>query len=272
MMDQLNPVTTGHATVNGIDYHYAVQGKEGAPWVTFSHALANNLSLWDDVAEHLADRFRILRFDHPGHGSSTSVPGPYSFDMLIENAIGLWDALGINRSHWVGLSIGGMLGYGMAARHGDRVLSLTACDSRPDAPPDYADYFQYRIDTARDKGMDALAQSSVERWFTPASVEANTPAVEKVRAMVRATDPVGHEGCCQGLKKLAFGPELAGIAVPTLVLGGELDKGAPVDVLVETAAKIPGAKHVVIPAAGHITVLENPEFFQTTLEEFLDQF
>lgn len=262
-------VFTGMAEVNGIRYNYATQGKDGAPWVTCSHALANNLSLWDDVADALADRYQILRFDHPGHGGSSAIPGPYSFDMLIENAIGLWDALGIKASHWLGLSIGGMLGYGMAARHPDRVISLTACDSRPDAPPDYADYFQYRIDTARDKGMDALAQSSVERWFTPASIEADTPAVIKVRAMVRATDPVGHEGCCEALKLLSFGPELASIKAPTLILGGELDKGAPADVLAETAAKIPGARHVVIPNAGHITALENPEAFQRALDEFL---
>ncbi len=262
-------VSGGQSEINGIRYNYVRQGKDGAPWITFAHALANNLSLWDDVANNLADRFRILRVDHPGHGGSSAIPGPYSFDMLIENAIGLWDALGIEESHWVGLSIGGMMGYGMAARHPGRVLSLTACDSRPDAPPDYADYFQYRIDTARNEGMDALAQSSVERWFTPASIEANTAAVEKVRAMVRATDPVGHEGCCEALKLLSFGPELAAIKAPTLILGGELDKGAPVDVLAETAAKIAGAKHVVIPGAGHITALENPEAFQAALDTFL---
>ncbi len=262
-------ITGGQAEINGISYNYVTQGKDGAPWITFAHALANNLNLWDDVADRLADRYHILRVDHPGHGGSSAIPGPYSFDMLIDNAIGLWDALDIEASHWVGLSIGGMMGYGMAARHPDRVLSLTACDSRPDAPPEYADYFQYRIDTARNKGMDALAESSVERWFTPASIEVNTPAVEKVRAMVRATDPVGHEGCCKALKKLSFGSELGDIKAPTLILGGELDKGAPVDVLAETAAKIPGAKHVVIPDAGHITVLENPEAFQHALDEFL---
>ncbi|MAF47656.1 MAG: alpha/beta fold hydrolase [Rhodospirillales bacterium] len=263
-------MTTGQAEVNGFNYNYAIEGKEGAPWVTLSHALANNLSLWDDVADNLAGRFRILRFDHPGHGGTAAVPGPYSFDMLIENAIGLWDALGIDASHWVGLSIGGMMGYGLAARYPNRVISLTACDSRPDAPPDYADYFQYRIDTAREKGMEGLVEASIERWFTPASVAANPPALDKIRAMIRATDPVGHEGCCEALKKLSFGPVLGQITVPTLVLGGDLDKGAPADVLAATAAKIPGARHVVIPDAGHITAAENPEAFQQALDEFLN--
>ena len=145
--------TTVRAEVNGVHYNCKIGGKRGAPWITFAHALANNLTLWDDVAMNLGDRYHTLQFDHPGHGGTPAVPGPYSFDMLIENAVGLWDALGIEASHWVGLSIGGMMGYGLAARYPNRVLSLSACDARPDAPPDYAEYFQYRIDTAREKGM-----------------------------------------------------------------------------------------------------------------------
>lgn len=272
MTTQTDGISTAQTEVNGVHYNYAIQGKAGAPWVTFSHALANNLTLWDDVAEKLSDRYMILRFDHPGHGGTPAIPGPYSFDMLIENAIGLWDGLNIETSHWVGLSVGGMMGYGLAARYPHRLISLTACDSRPDAPPDYADYFQYRIDTAREKGMEGLVESTVERWFTPQSVARNPPMLDKVRAMIRSTDPVGHEGCCQALKKLSFGPILDRIAVPTLVLGGALDKGAPPDVLAATAAKIPGAKHVVIPHAGHITALENPEVFQEVLENFLAGF
>ncbi|NQV56136.1 MAG: alpha/beta fold hydrolase [Rhodospirillales bacterium] len=258
-----------HVDVNGVSYHYIIEGKPGAPWITFSHALANNLSLWDDIAEALSDRYQILRFDHPGHGNTPAVPGPYSFDMLIDNAIGLWDALGIEASHWVGLSIGGMMGYGLAAGYPGRVLSFTSCDARPDAPPDYADYFQYRIETARDFGMAGLVEPTVERWFTKASLEQNTPALDKVREMIRATDPTGHEGCCEALKQLSFGKILGDINVPTLILGGAEDKGAPVDVLAETAAQIPGARHVVIPGAGHITALEAPDAFQKILEKFL---
>lgn len=260
---------TAQAEVNGVRYKYKTGGTPGAPWITFAHALANNLSLWDDVAAKLGGRYRTLQFDHPGHGGTPAVPGPYNFDMLIENAVGLWDALGIEASHWAGLSIGGMMGYGLAARHPERVLSLIACDARPDAPPDYADYFQYRIDTAREKGMAGLVEPSIERWFTPQSVAANPPALDKVRAMVRATDPVGHAGCCEALKGLSFGPELASISVPTLVLGGEADKGAPADVLAAATAQIPGAKHAVIPDAGHISVLENPEAVQAVVEKFL---
>ena len=255
--------------LGGIDYNYEITGPEGAPWITFSHALANNLTLWDDVTNSLKDRFRILRFDHPGHGKSSAVPGPYSFDMLIENAIGLLDELEIGTTHWVGLSIGGMMGYGLAARHPDRLSSLVACDSRPDASPDYVDYFQYRIDTANEKGMEGLVEPTIERWFTPESVASNPPVLDKVRAMIRSTDPVGHAGCCEALKQLSFGSVLGNIEVPTLVLGGANDKGAPPDVLAAAAQKIPGAQHAIIPKAGHISALENPDAFLEVLEAFL---
>jgi 3-oxoadipate enol-lactonase len=161
-----------------------------------------------------------------------------------------------------------MIGYGLGIHHPDRVLSIVACDSRPDAPPDYAAYFQYRIDTAREKGMDGLVEPTIERWFTPETVAKNPPVLDKVREMIRTTNPVGHEGCCEALKTLAYGPRLHEIKAPTLVLGGAKDKGAPPDKLAEAAAKIPNGEHLVIPDAGHITALENPDAFQKALTDW----
>ena len=255
--------------VNGLKLNYEIDGPKGAPCITLSHALANNLTLWDDQVAALSDRYRVLRYDQRGHGQSEAAPGPYSFAMLIDDVIALWDALGIENSHWAGLSIGGMMGYGLAQDHGGRMLSLIACDSRPDAPPDYQAYFQYRIDTAREKGMDGLVEPTIERWFTPETVAANPPVLDKVRSMIRSTNPVGHEGCCEALKTLSFGSRLGEIKVPTMILGGAADKGAPPDVLAETAQAIPGAKHVVIDAAGHISNLENPAQFNAAVNGFL---
>ncbi len=256
--------------INGYQINYELEGPSNAPVVTFSHALCNNLTLWDDQAVLFGDRLQILRYDQRGHGGSDAPPGPYGFPALMQDVIALWDALEIEASHWVGLSIGGMMGYGMAQDHGDRLLSLTACDSRPDAPSDYQDYFQYRIDTAREKGMEGLVEPTLERWFTPATVAANPPVLNKVRAMIRATNPVGHAGCCEALKTLAFGARLGEIKTPTLIIGGEADKGAPPASLAETAHAIPGARLVVVPDAGHISNLENPAAFNRALAEFLD--
>ncbi len=258
------------ARINGCDINFSVEGKPGAPWITFSHALCNNLTLWDEQVRVLQDRFQILRYDHRGHGKSEATPAPYTFPMLIADALALWDHLGIEKSHWCGLSIGGMMGYGLAQDHGNRLLSVIACDSRPDAPPDYQAYFQYRIDTARAKGMEGLVEPTIERWFTPATREKNPPVLDKVRQMIRSTNPVGHEGCCEALKTLSFGSRLGEIRTPVLIIGGALDKGAPPDVLAAAAAEIPGAKHVVVPNAGHISNMENSTDFNPAMCAFLE--
>lgn len=257
------------ATVNGVALNYEVSGTEGKPWITFAHALCNNLTLWDDQVELLKDDYRILRYDLRGLGRSEAPPGPYSFPMIMADAIALLDHVGVARTHWCGLSIGGMMGYGLAQDHGDRLLSLVACDSRPDAPPDYQAYFQHRIDLAAAEGMAGLVEPTIERWFTPESVKAGIPVLEKVRGMIRSTDPTGHAGCCEALKTLAFGARLGDIRVPTLIVGGAKDKGAPPEALAEAARAIPGARHVVIPDAGHISNLENPAAFNAALKEFL---
>lgn len=254
---------------NGVSFNVEIDGKEGAPWVVCSHALANNLTLWDDLVDALKDNYRILRYDQRGHGKTEAVPGPYTFPMLVADAIGIMDGAGVDKAHWIGLSIGGMIGYGLAVEHGDRLRSLVACDSRPDAPPDYAAYFQGRIDKARAGGMAGLVDSTIERWFTADSVASSLPVIDKVKAMIASTDPVGHEGCCEALKTLSYGPRLHEIDVPVMIVGGALDKGAPPDKLAEAAAKIPGAEHVVVPAAGHISALENPAAFTAAVKPFL---
>lgn len=256
---------------NGVTFNCVVEGPEGAPWVTLSHALANNLTLWDEIAAALSARFRVLRYDQRGHGKSEAVPGPYTFPMLIDDVLGIWDHFGVDRSHWIGLSIGGMIGYGIAIHHPDRMASLIACDSRPDAPPDYAAYFQSRIDKARDGGMENVVESTIERWFTPETLAKNPPVLDRVRAMIRTTDPVGHEGCCEALKTLSYGPDLHRITAPALLLGGAGDKGAPPHALAEAAAKIPNGEHLVIPDAGHISALENAPAVLAAIEDWLSR-
>jgi 3-oxoadipate enol-lactonase len=258
------------ADVNGISINYEISGTDGKPWITFAHALCNNLTLWDDQAELLKDDFHILRYDLRGLGQSSAPEGPYSFPMIIADAIALIDHVGVDKTHWCGLSVGGMMGYGLALEHGTRMLSLTACDSRPDAPPDYQAYFQHRIDVAAEEGMEGLVDSTISRWFTPESVAANIPVLDKVRAMIRSTDQIGHAGVCNAIKTLAYGPRLSEIRVPTLIVGGANDKGAPPEALAAGAAAIPGAKHVIVPAAGHICNLENPADFNAALKGFLD--
>ncbi len=162
-----------------------------------------------------------------------------------------------------------MVGYGLSIHHGDRLKTIVACDSRPNARPDYAAYFQSRIDKAKAGGMENVVKTAIDRWFTPETRAKAPPVLDQVRAMIRSTDPVGHEGCCEALKTLAYGLEIHKIQVPTMILGGAQDKGAPPEALAEAAAKIPNGEHAIIPDAGHITPLENPSATLSVIEDWL---
>ena len=124
--------------VNGCRLNYRIDGPDGAPWITFSNSLATDLHLWDGQVALLADRYRILRYDTRGHGKSAPAPGAYDFAALESDVIGLWDALGIARSHYVGLSLGGSTGIGLAIHYPDRMASLSACDCRVTAPAPFS--------------------------------------------------------------------------------------------------------------------------------------
>lgn len=255
--------------INGIALNVEIEGPDGAPWVTLSHSLACNLGMWDEQAKILGERFRVLRYDLRGHGGSGAPEGSYSFAMLESDVVGLWDALKIEKSHWIGLSIGAMIGYGLAIDHGGRLLSLMACDGRSDAPPEYQIFFQQRIEAAREKGMAGLAAPTIERWFKPENLAKNPPAIAKLRRMIETTDPIGHEGCCEALKGLAFGPRLGSIKTRTLVIGGDSDVSAAPEMLADVAHRIPGARHAVLPNAGHISNMENPTAFNKAMLDFL---
>jgi len=255
--------------INGFTMHYEVSGADSGPWLTLSHALSTDLALWDELAEKLGGDFRILRYDLRGHGMTESVPGPYSFADLIDDVLALWDVVGVDRSHWMGLSIGGMIGYGLAIHHPERLLSLIACDSQADAQSEYAAYFQSRVDKAAAGGMESLVQPTLERWFTAETVAKAEPILDRVADMIRGTDEEGHQGCCEALMTLSFGNDLGRIDTPTLIVGGLGDKGAPPDDLANVAVRIKGASHAVIPSAGHISALENPEGFFAAVNKFL---
>jgi 3-oxoadipate enol-lactonase len=254
---------------NGVSINYELAGSEDAPCVTFSHSLACDLAMWDDQAAFLRKRYRVLRYDVRGHGGSEATEGAYNFDMLIDDAVGLWDSLGIKKSHWIGLSLGAMTGYGLALKHPDRLVTMIACDGRADAAPTYADYFGERIRITREQGMKGLVEPTVTRWFTDKSLTENLPVIDKMRNMILHTNPLGHIGCCEAIRTLAYGARLGGIKVPTLVVCGAEDVGAPPEVMREIHKAIPGSEQVVIPGAGHISNVENPSVFNVAMGEFL---
>ncbi len=143
------------AKTNGIELNYEIEGEEG-PWVVLSHSLACNLRMWDEQIEMLRDRFRVLAFDTRGHGKSDAPGGPYTLDDLVEDTHGLLSGLGIGKAHWVGLSMGGMIGMLYALKYPQTFESLVLCDTSSRIPTELAPAWADRIKTANEQGMPAL--------------------------------------------------------------------------------------------------------------------
>jgi len=253
---------------NGTVLHARTEGT-GGPWVVLSHGIATDLGLWDGVASRLARRFRVLRYDARGHGGSDAPPGPYSLDTLGRDALALMDALGVAHAHFAGLSMGGMVGLGLALDRPDRLLSLACLDARASAPPEYRTAWTARAAAVAEGGMETMVEPSLSRWFAAGFREARPESAARVAAMVRVTHPDGYRGCAAALQELDYGARLHAIAVPTLFLAGAEDSGAPPEVMRAMAAATPGARYVEVPAAGHLSAIEQPAAVAAALEAFI---
>jgi 3-oxoadipate enol-lactonase len=184
---------------NGITFNYEIEGAEGAPWLVFSNSLATNLAMWDPQVAGLKDSFRILRCDQRGHGGTDAPAGRYTYATLLADAIALFDALGIARAHFCGLSMGGATALGLAELHPDRVDRVVVCDSPAMSTPASAQQWEERIAVAQKDGMAALVDSTMARWFPPETHAANPPHLAKVREMIRTTPVNGFIGCSAAL-------------------------------------------------------------------------
>ena len=255
--------------VNDIDVRYVLEGPSSAPVVTLSHSLATDLSMWDPQAASLAKRYRVLRYDTRGHGGTDAPAGAYSLSQLADDARGLLKALGIARTHWVGLSMGGMIDQTLAVSTPEILQSLSLCDTSSRVPPEAKPLWDERITTAERKGMDPHVEPTIARWFTPKFVESRADVVEPVREMIRRTNPRGYAGCCQAIRALDLTDRLGAVTLPTLIIVGAQDVGAPVAASQAIAQRIKGSELVVLDPASHLSNLEQPEAFTSALETFL---
>jgi 3-oxoadipate enol-lactonase len=252
---------------NKINFNCQIDGREGAPWVVFSNSLMTNLSMWDDQASALKDQFRVLRYDQRGHGGTDAPAGPYSFDMLAADVIGLFDALKITRTHFVGLSMGGMTAVLLAQRHADRLDKIVPCDCGPASTPQYAQQWQERIAAAKAGGMEALVEPTVARWCPPEFLAANKTASDRLRQMIRTTPLNGFIGCAQALSNFDLRAGLARINRPTLFICGTKDASFAGTKALH--AGVAGSRMVEVEGAGHISNVEQPAFFTRALKDFL---
>jgi 3-oxoadipate enol-lactonase len=254
---------------NGIVTHYTIDGPASAPVVTLSHSLAASLEMWEPQVAMLAGRYRVLRYDTRGHGNSEVPPGPYTLEMLADDVLGLLDALGVARTHFVGLSMGGMIGQAVALKRPAILASLVLADTACRMPPEAGPLWDARIAMAESQGMAALAAGTIERWFTPPFIERAPDIVDRVRMLIRTTAPQGFIGCSQAIRALDYADRLHAIRVPTLIIVGENDLGTPVAASEVMHAAIAGSKLVVLPSAAHLSNIEQAERFNHALAGFL---
>lgn len=258
------------AKVNGVEINYEVSGNPDKPWLTFSNSLATNLHMWDEQAKLLADDFHILRYDKRGHGQSEPVAGAYSFDDLIADVVGLWDHLGIDRTYFVGLSIGGMTVQGIMLQHPERLKAVVIANSMGKVAEQFVSAWQDRIDLSRDKGMDPLIQPTMERWFTEGFRNQGTPEAQAIADMIATTSVNGYAGCAAAIQNLNYLDSLGRISgIPVLFIAGAQDAGTPPAGMEAMHANMPGSEYVLLDPAAHISNVERPDAFNEALSGFL---
>jgi 3-oxoadipate enol-lactonase len=240
-----------------VELHHLFEGSEEAPVLVMANSLGTTLRMWDEGAPALRERFRLLRYDHRGHGGSPVPPGLYTIEDLGRDALALLDGLGIERFSWCGLSIGGMVGMWLASEAPERVEGLVLCCTSALLGP--RELWDERIRVARKEGMDALVDSVVVRWFTPEFFSAHPETVEKAAAMLRGTDPEGYAGCCAAIRDMDLRDRLGQIRAPTLVISAADDPATPPEHGELIRDSIPGAGFEVIPGASHLANIEQPE-------------
>jgi 3-oxoadipate enol-lactonase len=254
---------------NDIQINYELSGRDDAPVVMLSHSLASSLVMWNPQLDVLESKFKVLRYDTRGHGDSDAPEGKYTLELLAADAVALMDALGIDAVHFVGLSMGGMIGQNLALDHGNRLKSLTLCDTAAVMPDEAQPIWQQRIAAAREKGLQDQVDETLERWFTPEYLSQNSPRVELIRRQVLATPVAGYIGCSEAIRNLDNLKRLFEIKLPTLIMVGEEDPGTPVAASEAMQERIDGSELVVLPAARHLSNIEQSGAFNEALMGFL---
>jgi len=255
-------------TVQGETFRVRVDGPDAAPALMLCNSLSSDLSMWDVQVQELAGHFRVIRYDGRGHGGSVLSPGPYTMDQLGQDAVAILDALGIRRTHWCGVSLGGMVGMWMLThareRIGRAVLANTAAHMGP------PDLWNGRIAMAREGGMEAVVDGTVTRWFPAAFREREPDTIARMRAMILRTPPQGFQACCVAIRDMDQRETIRTIDTPTLVIIGSQDPATtPADgELIH--ARIRGSQKLVLDAA-HISNVEQPAAFSGALRQFLHE-
>jgi 3-oxoadipate enol-lactonase len=248
---------------NGRKVYFDIVGDERAPVIYFAHSLAADSGMWaEQVPAFLAAGYRVLRVDMRGHGGSDPAPGNYAMEQLVEDAIQILDNLAISKVHFCGLSIGGMIGQGLGILHPKRIASLILCDTQSEAPKDAKERWGGRIAILQAaNSMVPLAESTMERWLSPAFKAKRQSLWQQIHDTVATTSPQGYIGCAGAIQTFKWTPRLHEISAPTFVLCGSDDPGANPEENRMIAATVQRGEYLAIEGARHLPNVEDAERF-----------
>ena len=247
-------------------FNVVVEGPDDAPALMMSNSLGTTLHMWDGQMAVLAKSFRVIRYDSRGHGGSAADDGPYSIEQLGQDVINILDALGIEKTNWIGLSMGGMVGMWLLTHHGHRINRAVLANTG--AQMGGPELWNMRIRTSRNEGMLPLVSSTVERWFTAGFIENNPAAGEKIAEMLKTTPPLGYASCCAAIRDMDQREAIRSITNPVLVIVGNKDPATPPAMGGLIANSIPGARLIDLDAA-HLSNIEAESAFTRAAVGFL---
>jgi 3-oxoadipate enol-lactonase len=241
-------------------------GPLDAPSVLFAHSVGCDLTLWDGPFETLAKHYGVIRYDARGHGRSDAPPGDYKLDRLTADSLAVLDWAGVMRAHVCGLSLGGTVGLSLALQAPERIVGLVLANSsaRMGTPQAWQD----RMDGARRDGMEAMADFSMTRFFSQAFRQDHPQTVARFRHIFATTAADGYAGCCAVLRDSDFRSTLDRVSIPTLVVTGLDDVPIPPSDGTFMSRQIKHSQCVSL-STGHLSAVEDPDTFSSTLEEWL---
>ena len=255
------------ATVNHVKLHYEIDGD--GPWLTLSHSVGTNNSMWAPQVDALSRHFKVLRIETRGHGQSASPAGPYRMSDLAKDVVALWDELGIQRSHWLGLSMGGMIGQTLAINAPERLSNLILANTTGRGPVNAPALWADRAATAQSKGMSAMVEGSLSRWFTEPYRAAHPDVMARVAAMIEGASVEGYSACCLAIGAVNTLEALTQVRIPTLIIVGESDQATPPAMAQQLHEHLVDSQLCVLPNAAHLSNMEQPGLFTEAVLTFL---
>lgn len=255
--------------IGDIDIHYDVTGS--GPWLTLSHSLAAHSGMWEPQLSQLSQHFTVLRYDIRGHGQTQASKGPYSLTQLAHDVYGLLQHLGVNRTNWVGLSLGGMIGQTLAIHHPEILDRVVIANSTGQGAPNAAQMWTDRATLARTQGMSALVQPTLSRWFTDPYRAQHAEVMARIGEMIQNTPVEGYAGCCAAIAELATLEKLHTLQLPCLVLVGDQDQATPPAMSEQIHQHWPNSQFEVLKDAAHLSSVEQAQAFTESVMRFFNR-